>query len=389
MHDVRSAIRASDVRYMQRALTIAAGGVGYVSPNPLVGCVIVKDDSVVGEGYYERYGGPHAEANALRVAGSEARGATLYVTLEPCCHTGKTPPCADAVLQAGVGRVVIAVGDPNPKVAGGGLARLRAAGIEVTLGVCEAEARRLNEAFLHHIQTQRPFVTLKCAITLDGKIATRTGASRWITGAPAREQVHRMRHAADGLLVGSGTALQDDPQLTTRLPGGGGVNPLRIVVDSMLRLPVSSQLAVVAPDCRTLVATSERASVEKQRQLENQGVEILRLPSYADGRVDMEALLVALGARGVADLLVEGGATLSATLLQRQLANKIVVFVAPKIIGGDGIDVVAALGVDTMADAFLWHGMTSQNVGEDVMLEAYLKPSEPLSEEARAWAEEA
>lgn len=384
MHDL-----AVDIRYMQRALAVAAGGIGFVSPNPLVGCVIVKDGCIVGEGYHERYGGPHAEANALHEAGSKACGATLYVTLEPCCHTGKTPPCADAVVQAGVSRVVMALGDPNPKVAGGGLAHLRAAGVEVTLGVCEAEARRLNEPFLHYIQTRRPFVTLKCAVTLDGKIATRTGASRWITGAPAREHVHRMRHAADALLVGSGTALQDDPQLTTRLPGGGGINPLRIVVDSQLRLPVSSQLAVVASDCHTLVATGERAPVEKQRQLEDQGVEILRLPSYADGRVDIEALLSALGARGIANLLVEGGATLSATLLQRRLVDKITVFVAPKIIGGDGISVVAAFGVETMADALQFYGMTSQSVGEDVMLEAYLKPLEPLSEDAQDWAEEA
>jgi diaminohydroxyphosphoribosylaminopyrimidine deaminase/5-amino-6-(5-phosphoribosylamino)uracil reductase len=384
MHDL-----ASDIGYMQRALAVAEGGIGFVSPNPVVGCVIVKDGRIVGEGYHERYGGPHAEANALRVAGSAARGATLYVTLEPCCHTGKTPPCVDAVLQAGVGRVVMAVRDPNPKVAGGGLARLRAAGIDVTLGICEAEARRLNETFLHYIQTQRPFVTLKCAVTLDGKIATRTGASRWITGRAAREHVHRMRHAADGLLVGAGTALQDDPLLTTRLPDGGGVNPLRIVVDSLLRLSPLSQLAMVRPDRRTLVATSERAPVDKQRQLEHQGVEILRLPSYADGRVDIEALLTVLGARGIADLLVEGGATLSATLLQRRLADKIVMFIAPKIIGGDGINVVAAFGVDTMADALQLYGMTSQSVGEDVMLEAYLKPLELLSEQAPGRAEEA
>jgi diaminohydroxyphosphoribosylaminopyrimidine deaminase/5-amino-6-(5-phosphoribosylamino)uracil reductase len=384
MHDL-----ASDIRYMQRALAVAEGGIGFVSPNPVVGCVIVKAGRILGEGYHERYGGPHAEANALRVAGSEARGATLYVTLEPCCHTGKTPPCVDAVLQAGVGRVVMAMRDPNPKVAGGGLARLRAAGIDVTLGICEAEARRLNEPFLHYIQTQRPFVTLKCAVTLDGKIATRTGASRWITGAPAREHVHRMRHAADALLVGSGTALQDDPLLTTRLPGGGGVNPLRIVVDSLLRLSLSSQLATVRPDCRTLVATSQRAPLDKQRQLESQGVEILRLPSYADGRVNIEALLAALGTRGVADLLVEGGATLSATLLQRRLIDKVVVFIAPKIIGGDGINVVAAFGVDTMADALQLYGMTSQSVGEDVMLEAYLKPLARLVEHAPGQAEEA
>jgi diaminohydroxyphosphoribosylaminopyrimidine deaminase/5-amino-6-(5-phosphoribosylamino)uracil reductase len=380
---------ALDIQYMQRALAVAERGVGFVSPNPLVGCVIVKDHDIVGEGYHERYGGPHAEINALRATRSDIRGATLYVTLEPCCHTGKTPPCVEALLQTGLSRVVVALRDPNPKVDGGGLARLRAAGIDVTVGVCEDEARRLNETFLHYIQTQRPFVTLKCAITLDGKIATRTGASRWITGGAARERVHRMRHAADALMVGVGTALQDDPQLTTRLPGGGGVNPLRIVVDSMLRLPLSSQLASVTQDCRTLVATSERAPVDKQRQLEDQGVEILRLPSYPDERVDIQALLMALGAREIADLLVEGGAALSATLFQRRLADKAVVFVAPKIIGGDGINVVAAFGVETMADALQLYGMTSQSVGEDVMLEAYLKPPELLLEHAPGRSEEA
>ena len=380
---------ASDVRYMQRALAIAEGGVGFVSPNPLVGCVIVKDGRVVGEGYHERYGGLHAEANALRAAGAEARGATLYVTLEPCCHTGKTPPCVDAVLQAGVQRVVMAVGDPDPRVSGGGLARLRDAGVEVTVGVCEAEARRLNEPFMHYAQTRRPFVTLKCAVTLDGKIATRTGASRWITGAAARERAHRLRHAADALLVGSGTALQDDPLLTTRLPEGGGVNPLRVVADSALRLPLSAQLATARPDCRTLVVTVDGAPLDKQRQLENQGVEILRLPSYADGRVNLEAMLADLGARGVADLLVEGGAALSAALLQRRLVDKIVAFIAPKIIGGDGINVVAAFGVETMADALQLYGMKSQSVGEDVMLEAYLKPPAWLSEHVLTEAGEA
>lgn len=380
---------ASDIQYMQRALALAEGGAGFVSPNPLVGCVIVKDGQIVGEGYLERYGDTHAEVNALRAAGAAARGATLYTTLEPCCHSGRTPPCTDTVLRAGVGRVVVAVADPNPKVAGGGLARLRAAGLAVTLGVCVAAARRQNEAFLHYIQTRRPFVTLKCAITLDGKIATRTGASRWITGGPAREWVHRLRHAADAILVGSGTALQDDPQLTTRLPEGGGVNPLRIVVDSTLRLPLSSQLASVSPGCLTLVATSGRASAEKQRQLEDRGVEILRLPSYADGQVDIDALFVELGNRKVASLLVEGGAGLSASLLQRRLVHKVMVFVAPKIIGGDGINVVAGFGVETMADALQLYGMTSTSVGEDVMLEAYLEPSEPLSEHALGRSEEA
>ena len=380
---------AIDVMYMQRALELAEGGAGYVSPNPLVGCVIVKDGEIVGQGYHRQFGGPHAEVEALRDAGSRAHGAEMYVTLEPCCHTGKMPPCADAVLQAGIHRVVVAVADPNPLVAGGGLDRLRTAGVTVALGVCEAEARRLNEAFFHYIATHRPWVTLKGAMTLDGKIATRTGASQWITGASAREEVHRMRHATDALLVGLGTVLYDDPLLTTRLPSGGGVNPLRIVVDSTLQLPENAQLTTVTPHCRTLVATTDRASESKQHQLEGQGVEILRLQAYDDGRVDVEALLCVLGERGVTSLMVEGGATLSATLLRRHLINKLVMFVAPKIIGGDGLSVMGACGVETMDGAILLHSMTSRQVGEDLMLEAYVMPPDPSAGNAPDWAEEA
>lgn len=361
----------TDVVYMQRALALAKHGIGFVSPNPLVGCVIVQAGRIVGEGYHHRFGGPHAEVHALRQAGPQAQGAVMYVTLEPCCHVGKTPPCVEAVLAAGIGRVVVAVLDPNPLVAGGGLERLRAAGVVVTLGVCEAEARQLNESFFHYIRTRRPFITLKCAITLDGKIATRTGASRWITGAAAREEVHRMRHATDAMLVGLGTVMQDDPLLTTRLPQGDGVNPLRIVVDSGLRLPLTAKLTAVAPDCRTLVATTDRAPTSKQRQLEDLGVEILRLPAY-DGRVDADALFRILGTRGIASVLVEGGAALSATLLRRRLVDKMVMFVAPKIIGGDGISVIAACGVETMVQAIPLRDITSWPVGDDLMLTAYL-----------------
>jgi diaminohydroxyphosphoribosylaminopyrimidine deaminase/5-amino-6-(5-phosphoribosylamino)uracil reductase len=356
---------------MQRSLALAKKGIGLVSPNPLVGCVIVKADRVVGEGYHRHFGGPHAEVYALAQAGTQAQGATLYVSLEPCCHVGKTPPCVDAVIEAGIRRVVIAVADPNPLVAGGGIDRLRTAGVEVTLGVCETEASQLNESFFHYIRTHRPFITLKCAITLDGKIATRTGDSRWITGTAAREEVHRMRHATDAILVGLGTVLQDDPLLTTRLPQGHGVNPLRIVVDSALQLPLTAQVATVAPDRRTLVATTERAPASKQRQLETQGVEILRLPAY-DEQVDIEALFRVLGIRGIASVLVEGGAALSATLLRRHLVDKVTLFVAPKIIGGDGISVIAACGVETIAQAIQLRELTSRLVGADVMLTAYL-----------------
>jgi diaminohydroxyphosphoribosylaminopyrimidine deaminase/5-amino-6-(5-phosphoribosylamino)uracil reductase len=362
---------ATDVTYMQQVLRLAHEGAGYVSPNPLVGCVIVKDGQVVGQGYHQRFGGPHAEVYALQEAGLQAQGAVLYVNLEPCCHTGKTPPCVEAIVRAGIGRVVAALRDPNPLVAGGGLARLQTAGIPVTLGVCEAEARELNEAFLKYVTRQRPFVTLKCAITLDGKIATRTGASRWITGAAAREEVHRLRHAADAILVGIGTVLLDDPLLTTRLPDRHGVNPLRIIVDSTLRLPLQARVADVT-ECRTLVATTTRGAGAQRQQLQAQGLEIVTLPAYDDGRVDLKALLQYLGTRGIASVLVEGGATLSAALLQRRLVDKVLFFIAPKIIGGDGISVVGACGVESMEQVIRLQSLTGQGIGEDMLLQAYL-----------------
>jgi diaminohydroxyphosphoribosylaminopyrimidine deaminase/5-amino-6-(5-phosphoribosylamino)uracil reductase len=362
---------AVDVQYMQQALELARGGLGFVSPNPLVGCVLVKDGVVVGQGYHQRFGGPHAEVHAIQEAGAQARGAVLYVNLEPCSHTGKTPPCADAVIQAGVKRVVVALRDPNPLVAGSGLSRLTAAGVAVTVGVCGAAAHKLNEAFIKYITTGRPFVTLKSAITLDGKIATRTGASQWITGEVARREGHYLRHAADAILVGIGTVLQDDPQLTTRLPDRQGVNPLRVIVDSTLRLPLHARVNDVATDRRTLVVTTARAPVSRRTPLQTRGVEVVCLPAYDDGRVDLEALLRYLGEHEVASVLVEGGATLSATLLRRRLVDKVLLFVAPKIIGADGISVIGPCGVETMEQVIHLRDVAVQRLEGDVLLEAY------------------
>jgi diaminohydroxyphosphoribosylaminopyrimidine deaminase/5-amino-6-(5-phosphoribosylamino)uracil reductase len=370
MCDMRDA--TADAIYMQQALALAGEGVGFVSPNPLVGCVIVKDGQVIGRGYHQRYGGPHAEVHALQEAGARAQGAVLYVNLEPCCHTGKTPPCVEAVVRAGVGRVVAALRDPNPLVAGGGVAQLQQAGIPVTLGVCEAAARELNEAFIKHVTTGRPFVTLKCAMSLDGKIATRTGASQWITSPLAREAGHRLRHATDALLVGIGTVVQDDPLLTTRLPDGRGVNPLRVIVDSTLRLPAQARVATVAPDCRTLVATTSRAAQEQQQRLRNQGLEIVVLPAYDDGRVDVEALLQYLGERKITSVLVEGGATLNATLLRRRLVDKVLFFIAPKIIGGDGLSVIGTCGIESMEQVMRLRDSRGRSIGEDFLVQAYL-----------------
>jgi diaminohydroxyphosphoribosylaminopyrimidine deaminase / 5-amino-6-(5-phosphoribosylamino)uracil reductase len=363
---------AADVMYMQQALALAREGTGFVSPNPLVGCVIVNDGQVVGQGYHQRFGGPHAEVHALQEAGARAQAAVLYVNLEPCCHTGKTPPCADAIIQAGIGRVVTALRDANPLVAGGGIARLQQAGIPVTVGVCEAEARQLNEAFLKHVTTGRPFVTLKCAMSLDGKIATRTGASQWITSPLARQEVHRLRHGADAVLVGIGTVLQDDPLLTTRLPDRQGVNPLRVIVDSTLRLPAQARVATVTPDCRTLVATTSRAPLEQQQRWRDRGLEILVFPAYDDGRVELEALLQYLGERRITSVLVEGGATLNAALLQHRLIDKGLFFIAPKIIGGDGLSAIGACGIESMEQVLHLRHSRGQSIGEDILVQAYL-----------------
>ena len=374
----------ADIRHMQHALELAVGGAGWVSPNPMVGCVIVREGETVGRGYHQRFGGPHAEVHALRQAGGRARGATLYVTLEPCCHVGKTPPCIDAILESRVSRVIVAMRDPNPRVDGGGLAGLENAGIEVTVGLCEAEARELNEAFIKHITTRRPFVTSKSAITLDGRIATRNGSSRWITGEPARAMVHQLRHASDAIVVGIGTALQDDPQLTTRLPLQRGSNPLRVVVDSALRLSPRARVTEVAEDRRTLVATTERAADTKAQILRERGVEVIGLPSQSDGRVDLGALCRVLGERGIASLLVEGGATLTTALLEQCLIDKMVFFVAPKIIGGDGVSVFGPCGVQSMDQALPLRDLTCRSVGNDVMLEAYpaWTPFSPQTESA-------
>lgn len=363
---------ASDDVYMRRALELAAGGQGHVSPNPLVGCVIVKEGHIVAEGFHQSFGTPHAEVHALHHAGTLARDATLFVNLEPCCHTGKTPPCVEAVIDAGIKRVVIAMRDPNPLVAGGGLARLREAGVSVRLDVCGAEAQLLNESFIKHVVTRTPFVTLKCAITLDGKIATGTGASRWITGPQARAQVHELRHAADAIAVGIGTVLQDDPLLTTRLPNQDGVNPLRVIVDSQLRLPLTAKVVKVSPDCQTLVATTDNACKANLQQLKKRGVEIVCLPSYDGGRVDLAALWRHLGDRGIANLLVEGGATLSASLLTHRLVDKVQFFIAPKIVGGDGLSAIGPCAVEEMGQAIQLYRTTSQPCDGDYLIQGYL-----------------
>ena len=357
-----------DESYMREALRIAEHARGRTSPNPLVGAVIVREGTIIASGWHRAAGEPHAEIHALRMAGELARGATLYVTLEPCAHHGRTPPCVEAVIAAGIARVVIALSDPNPLVAGRGLALLRAAGIEVVTGVCEGEARRQNEVFLKWVTTKRPFVTLKTAMTLDGKIASHTGASQWITGEAARARVHAYRNEYDAILVGIGTVRADDPSLTARLEGRTGHNPLRIVLDSEARTPPCAKLLTdgAAP---TLIAVSERADQRRVRLLHACGAEVV---TRGVERVDIAALLDYLGARDVSSLFVEGGARVNWSFLAGGFVDKVHAFIAPMLMGGEKAKTpVGGTGFDSPQTALHLADMTVEQVGADVLITGY------------------
>lgn len=358
-----------DQEYMRMALDLAVRAWGRTSPNPMVGAVVVRGGEIVGQGFHARAGQPHAEVEALRQAGEAARGATLYVTLEPCCHYGRTGPCTEAVIAAGVRRVVVAMRDPNPKVAGKGVARLREAGIEVVEGVLRDEATLVNEVYLKYITARMPFVALKAAVSLDGKIATRTGDSRWITGKEARLYAHRLRDVYDAILVGLGTVLQDDPSLTTRLPEGGR-DPVRIVLDSTARLPVTARVVTVDSTAPVVVATTERAPEARLTELKRQGAEVIRCG--AGPRVDLGVLLRELAAREICSVLVEGGAAVHASFVEAGLVDKIHWFVAPKIIGGvDAPGAVAGRGIAQMSEALCLERVRRLHLGDDVCIEGY------------------
>lgn len=366
-----------DARWMARALALAEGGRGATSPNPMVGAVVVRDGREVGAGFHPRAGEPHAEVFALRAAGEAARGATVYVSLEPCDHHGRTPPCTGALIAAGVRRVVVGARDPNPLVAGRGLARLADAGIDVASGVLEARASRLNEAFNRWITTERPFVTLKLATSLDGRIAAGGGTSRWITGPAARARVHRLRADSDAVLVGAETALADDPQLNVRDVAGPFAPPLRVVLDSRLRVPATARAFDRALDPTgdggALVATAAPPDGAAARALLERGVAVWSLPDDA-GRVDLPALFARLGARTpspVTSVLVEGGGVLAASLVAAGLVDKLVLHVAPIVIGGDGRPAFGPLGLTAPADAPRWRFEPPAALGDDLELIAY------------------
>jgi len=355
--------------FMQRALELAARARGLTSPNPMVGAVVVRDGVVVGEGFHHAAGRPHAEVEALTAAGPAARGATLYVTLEPCVHHGRTPPCADAVIAAGVARVVIATTDSNPVVADRGIAALRAAGIDVVAGVLEAEATTLNRLFLTAMREGRPHVTLKAAATMDGKIADVHGASKWITGEAARLAAHQLRSGADAIVVGIGTVLADDPSLTVRLDPPWPREPLRVVLDSSARTPVNARVIAGATASRAIVVVADGAPGDRVRALEATGAVVLRCPR-PDGRVSIPDLLAALAAREVRGILVEGGAEVAAAFLEAEVVDRVALFLAPLLLGGAAAPTVLGGAGRELKRAVALDAVEVTRVGVDLLLEA-------------------
>ncbi|MDD9993605.1 MAG: bifunctional diaminohydroxyphosphoribosylaminopyrimidine deaminase/5-amino-6-(5-phosphoribosylamino)uracil reductase RibD [Rhodospirillales bacterium] len=357
-----------DRRFMALALALAGRGLGNAWPNPAVGCVLVQDGHIVGRGWTQPGGRPHAETEALARAGGDAQGATCYTTLEPCAHHGETGPCVEALIAAGIARAVVALEDPDPRVAGRGNAMLEAAGIEVARGCTENRAKALNAGFLSRVERGRPLVTLKLASTLDGRIGTHTGDSRWITGEAARARGHLMRARNDAVMVGAASALADDPALTCRLPGLGSQSPVRVVIDGGARLPTSHALIAGACEHRTwIVSTQELDGDGRHAGWREAGVEVIEVTAEANGRPAPGAALEALAARGLTRVLVEGGGRLAASLLDAGLVDLIEWFRAPGAIGGDGVPALAALGVDRANDMPRFRRVSSASVGEDVL----------------------
>lgn len=364
-------MNAYHTKHMQRALELARLGIGKTSPNPLVGAVIVKEGRVIGEGYHANYGGPHAEVNAIENASESVEGAEIYVTLEPCSHYGKTPPCALKLIENRLSKVYIAMEDPNPLVAGRGIQMLRKQGIEVEVGLLEEEARVLNEVFVKYITTKKPFCVMKAAMTLDGKIATVTGESKWITSEASRAYVHQLRHELKAIMVGIGTVLKDDPLLTTRLEDGEGRDPVRVVVDSTLKIPLNAKILHLNSEAPTLIATTDLADPAKATALQSMpGVKLIITPQKA-GKVDLDHLTFVLGEQGIDSLLLEGGATLNASALESRIVDKVLMFIAPKILGGQNAPTpVGGRGIEILENAVRLKGMKAVEIGDDLLIEA-------------------
>lgn len=352
-------------RYMKRALELAGLATGHTSPNPLVGCVVVKGGRIISEGYHERYGGYHAERNALLNCREDTKGAELYVTLEPCCHYGKTPPCTDIIIEKGIKKVYIGCGDPNPLVAGKGSKILREHGIEVEEHVMEDECLKLNEIFFHYIRKKEPFTAMKYAMTLDGKIAAFTGDSKWVTGEEARKHVHFLRKKYSGIMVGIGTVLADDPLLNCRIESGA--DPVRVICDTHLRLPLNSRIVKTAKDITTIAACGENADTDREKALEAENIKTVRLPEISEGKLDLKSLMAYLGNEIKLDsVLIEGGGSLNASALEQGIVNKTYAYIAPKIIGGaDAKSPVEGRGISLMRDAVVLKDTDVTKLGDD------------------------
>lgn len=359
-----------DKRYMRLALRLALKGAGRTSPNPMVGAVLVRGGRIIATGYHQRAGGDHAEIVALKRAGERARGATLYLNLEPCNHQGRTPPCTLSLIRAGVKRVVAGMVDPNPLVSGRGLRRLSRAGIQARVGVLEEECRRLNEAFKKYITRRSPFVILKLAASLDGKIATSTGDSQWITETASRNYVHSLRNQVDAVLVGIGTVLADNPRLTCRLPGGR--NPWRVILDGRLRIPLKAHLLRQREPGKTIVVTGPRSPRKKIEAIQDCGARVWKFPLRA-GRISFAPVLKKLAQMGLLSVMIEGGATMASWALKEDIVDKILFFYAPKLIGGEGRGMIGGLGIRKMSQVRSIKNIEIKRFGTDFLVSGYLK----------------
>lgn len=354
----------TDIDYMKLAISLAKNTIGQTSPNPVVGAVVVKDGQILGIGAHLKAGEGHAEVHAIKMAGEKAKDATIYVTLEPCSHFGRTPPCADLIVKSGIKRVVIASTDPNPKVAGKGIVKLKAAGLDVEVGLLKEQAEALNEVFFHYIKTNTPFVTLKSAITLDGKIATVHGESKWITGEAAREDVHKYRQQHDGILVGVGTILKDNPSLTTRLPSGGK-NPVRIILDTHLRTPPTSTV-VTDNEAETWIVTGCNVNATKKEAFQKEQIKLIELSSET---IDIYPLLQILAEKGITSLFVEGGATVNGSFLKEKCVQQLITYIAPKIIGGHNAPTsFGGEGIGKLTDALNVTIESIEKIGHDLKI---------------------
>ncbi|WP_425755026.1 bifunctional diaminohydroxyphosphoribosylaminopyrimidine deaminase/5-amino-6-(5-phosphoribosylamino)uracil reductase RibD [Ihubacter sp. rT4E-8] len=371
-----------DKKYMERAIALAKKGTGYTAPNPLVGAVIVKDGNIIGEGFHEKCGTPHAERNALadcRARGNDPRGAAIYVTLTPCCHYGKTPPCTEAIIESGIAHVIIGSRDPNPQVLDKSIGILENAGIKVTKDVLREACDALNPVFFHYITEHTPYVVMKYAMTMDGKIATYAGNSKWITGETARVQVHRDRHRYTAIMAGIGTILADDPMLTTRLPEGGGKNPIRIICDTNLRTSLTAKVVTTTKEAPTIIATAVSEQQRHAPYLEK-GCEVLVIPKDLKGSIDLVRLMALLGQREIDSILLEGGGALNWSALTAGIVRKVQAYIAPKIFGGrSALSPVSGSGVEFPKDAVKLSTPKVIAMGEDLLIESEVLPCSQAS----------